>query len=119
MSASCWRRAAGHIARRSPARELGIDSDGFFELAQRPQRVTVVGGGYIAVEIAGVFAALGSQVTMVVRGATLLREFDPLLIEAAHEGLANAGARVITHATPTELVKTPLGISVRLKGANA
>lgn len=96
--------------------ELGIDSDGFFELAQRPQRVTVVGGGYIAVEIAGVFAALGSQVTMVVRGATLLREFDPLLIEAAHEGLANAGARVITHATPTELAKTPLGISVRLLG---
>jgi glutathione reductase (NADPH) len=96
--------------------ELGIDSDGFFELAQRPQRVTVVGGGYIAVEIAGVFAALGSQVTMVVRGATLLREFDPLLIEAAHEGLANAGARVITHATPTELAKSPLGISVRLLG---
>ena len=96
--------------------ELGIDSDGFFDLAQRPQRVTVVGGGYIAVEIAGVFAALGSQVTMVVRGATLLREFDPLLIEAAHEGLGAAGARVITHATPTELAKTPLGISVHLKG---
>ena len=37
-----------------PGAELGIDSDGFFELAQRPQRVTVVGGGYIAVEIAGV-----------------------------------------------------------------
>ena len=70
--------------------ELGIDSDGFFALAQRPQRVTVVGGGYIAVEIAGVFAALGSQVTMVVRGATLLREFDPLLIEAAHEGLGHS-----------------------------
>lgn len=96
--------------------ELGIDSDGFFELAQRPQRVTVVGGGYIAVEIAGVFAALGSQVTLVVRGATLLREFDPLLMEAAHEGLTTAGARIITHATPTELVKTPLGISVHLKG---
>ena len=96
--------------------ELGIDSDGFFELAQRPQRVTVVGGGYIAVEIAGVFAALGSQVTMVVRGATLLREFDPLLVEAAHEGLANAGARIITHATPTELDKTQLGTSVHLKG---
>jgi glutathione reductase (NADPH) len=98
-----------------PGAELGIDSDGFFALAQRPQRVTVVGGGYIAVEIAGVFAALGSQVTLVMRGATLLREFDPLLIEAAHEGLANAGARIITHSTPTELEKTALGISVHLK----
>jgi glutathione reductase (NADPH) len=96
--------------------DLGIDSDGFFELAQRPQRVTVVGGGYIAVEIAGVFAALGSQVTMVVRGGTLLREFDPMLVEAAHEGLAAAGARIITHSTPTELAKTPLGICVHLKG---
>jgi glutathione reductase (NADPH) len=67
------------------------------------------------VEIAGVFAALGSQVTLVMRGATLLREFDPLLIEAAHEGLANAGARIITHSTPTELEKSALGISVHLK----
>jgi glutathione reductase (NADPH) len=99
--------------------ELGIDSDGFFELAQRPQRVTVAGGGYIAVEIAGVFAALGSQVTMVVRGATLLREFDPLLIEAAHEGLTGAGARILTHSTPTELAQTASGISVHLKGGES
>jgi glutathione reductase (NADPH) len=88
-----------------PGAELGIDSDGFFELAQRPQRVTVIGGGYIAVEIAGVFAALGSQVTMVVRGASLLREFDPLLIEAAQEGLVQAGAALLTQREPTALAR--------------
>jgi glutathione reductase (NADPH) len=88
-----------------PGAELGIDSDGFFELAQRPQRVTVVGGGYIAVEIAGVLAALGSHVTQVVRGATLLRDFDPLLIQAAHEGLAKAGAKLILEQSPTALAR--------------
>jgi glutathione reductase (NADPH) len=99
-----------------PGSELGIDSDGFFELAQRPQRVTVIGGGYIAVEIAGVFAALGSQVTMVVRGASLLREFDPLLIEAAQEGLVQAGAALLTQREPTALARAADGarIDVRL-----
>jgi len=86
-----------------PGAELGLDSDGFFALEQRPQRVTVVGGGYIAVEIAGVFAVLGSEVTMIVRGPTLVREFDPLLIEAAHEGLIGAGARLLLQAAPTQL----------------
>jgi glutathione reductase (NADPH) len=99
--------------------ELGLDSDGFFEMAQRPKTVTVVGGGYIAVEIAGVFAALGSQVTMVVRGTTLLREFDSLLIEAAHEGLVGAGVRILTHSTPTELARTASGICVHLKSGES
>ncbi len=43
-----------------PGAALAIDSDGFFELTSRPERVTVIGGGYIGVEIAGVLAALGS-----------------------------------------------------------
>ena len=96
--------------------ELGIDSDGFFALGQRPQRVTVMGGGYIAVEIAGVFAALGSEVTVVVRGAHLLREFDPLLVEAAQEGLTQAGVILMTQTVPTQLTRAADGqrIDVRL-----
>jgi glutathione reductase (NADPH) len=99
-----------------PGAELGIDSDGFFELEQRPGRVTVVGGGYISLEIAGVFAALGSAVTVVARAASLLRDFDPLLIEAAKEGLAQAGAALILQASPTQLVRAcdGKGIDVRL-----
>ena len=89
--------------------ELGIDSDGFFELAQRPQKVTVVGGGYIGLEIAGVFAALGSAVTVVVRGPTLLRGFDPILIEAAHEGLVQAGATLLLQSSPTQLERAAGG----------
>jgi glutathione reductase (NADPH) len=99
-----------------PGAELGIDSDGFFGLAERPRRVTVIGGGYIAVEIAGVFAALGSEVSVVFRGPALLRDFDPLLIEAAHEGLTLAGASVRSQRVPTALARSGHGdrIDVRL-----
>lgn len=64
-----------------PGAELGIDSDGFFALEQQPRRVAVVGAGYIAVELAGVFNGLGSEVTMLVRGKQLLRNFDALLAD--------------------------------------
>jgi len=97
-----------------PGAELGIDSDGFFALPERPRRVTVVGGGYIAIEIAGVFAALGSEVTMVVRGGTLLREFEPMLIEATHEGLQQAGAKLITQAAPTQLERAEDGRGIEV-----
>ena len=62
-----------------PGADLGIDSDGFFALTQQPRRVAIVGAGYIAVELAGVFNGLGSEVTMLVRGPHLLRNFDTLL----------------------------------------
>jgi glutathione reductase (NADPH) len=99
-----------------PGAELGIDSDGFFALEQRPQRVTVLGAGYIGVEIAGVFAALGSEVAVVARGAHLLRGFDPLLVEAAQEGLATAGATLLLQTRPTALARAADGrrIDVRL-----
>lgn len=64
-----------------PGAEFGIDSDGFFALARQPRRVAVVGAGYIAVELAGVFNALGSEVSMLVRGPHLLRPFDAMLRE--------------------------------------
>jgi glutathione reductase (NADPH) len=50
-----------------PGAEFGITSDGFFELGERPQRVLVAGSGYIAVELAGVFNGLGSDVQLVIR----------------------------------------------------
>ena len=92
-----------------PGAELGIDSDGFFELATRPERVTIVGGGYIAVEIAGVFAALGSQVTMVLRHDAVLRHFDVMLGEGALESLREAGVTVLTQAVPASLARDAAG----------
>ena len=62
-----------------PGVEHGITSDGFFELKERPSRAVVVGAGYVAVELAQIFAGLGSNTTLAVRGDTVLRHFDTLV----------------------------------------
>ncbi|HEY5971962.1 MAG TPA: glutathione-disulfide reductase [Pseudoxanthomonas sp.] len=59
-----------------PGAELGLVSDDFFNLCEAPGRVAIVGGGYIAVELAGILQALGSQVELFVRGRRLLQSFD-------------------------------------------
>src|SRR5690606_7076234 len=64
-----------------PGAEHGIDSDGFFALSELPRRTAVVGAGYIAVELAGVLNALGSQTHLFVRQHAPLRNFDPLISE--------------------------------------
>ena len=99
-----------------PGAELGIDSDGFFELAARPDAVTIVGGGYIAVELAGVFAALGSRVTMLLRSDRVLRDFDSLLAEGALEALRDSGVDVRLHSLPVGLARGVSGIDVALPG---
>jgi glutathione reductase (NADPH) len=80
----------------TPGAELGITSDGFFELDHRPQRIVVVGGGYIAVEFAGLLNALGSDVTLLLRGEHLLRSFDATLRETLMEEMQKAGINILT-----------------------
>jgi glutathione reductase (NADPH) len=77
-----------------PGAELGVTSDDFFELDALPHRVTVVGGGYIALELAGIFRALGSEVTVAVRGDGLLHGFDPMIGGALADELRRAGSRL-------------------------
>jgi glutathione reductase (NADPH) len=79
-----------------PGAEHGITSDGFFALESRPQRVAIVGAGYIAVELAGVLRAFGSDVTLVARGEQLLRRFEPLLRDTLMEELATTGISVLS-----------------------
>ncbi|OCH85214.1 glutathione reductase [Obba rivulosa] len=74
-----------------PGADLGITSDGFFELREQPKRVAVVGAGYIAVELAGVFNTLGSEVHMFTRGDTVLRTFDPTLQETLTGWMTHTG----------------------------
>jgi glutathione reductase (NADPH) len=92
-----------------PGVELGLSSDGFFLLPERPQRVAVVGGSYIAVELAAIFAGLGSQVTLVLRGESVLRSFEPMLGEASLKSLRDEGIEVAMHAAPSALTKKPDG----------
>jgi len=62
-----------------PGAELGIDSDGFFDIETQPKKVAIVGAGYIAIEIAGMFHHLGTETHLFIRHDKFLRTFDPLI----------------------------------------
>ena len=97
--------------------EYGIDSDGVFELSTLPKRVAVVGAGYIAVELAGVFNSFGVETHLFVRQHAPLRNFDPLIVETLLEVMAQDGIRLHTQAIPQEVVKNSDG-SLTLKLAD-
>ncbi len=71
--------------------EIACVSDAVFELDSLPKRVVVLGGGYIALECAGIFNALGAQTTLVHRNDVLLRAFDRGLVSRCFEGLKARG----------------------------
>src|SRR5262245_38872602 len=83
----------------------GIPSDGFFELAELPRRVAVVGSGYIAVELAGVLQALGSEVALMIRHDALLRHFDALLAEKLMSAMTASGVEVVTKMNTVALTR--------------
>ena len=95
-----------------PGAELGIDSDGFFELESQPEKVALIGSGYIAVELAGVLRGLGSEVHLLVRKDSVLRSFDEMLQKAAIEALQASGVIMHFYVTPKALEKASGGISV-------
>ncbi|HEY4158194.1 MAG TPA: FAD-dependent oxidoreductase, partial [Polyangiaceae bacterium] len=92
-----------------PGVKLGITSDGFFELKSRPGRVLIVGGGYVAVELCGVLAALGSRVTLALRHEHPLRSFDPMLGEALSEALTERGIEIVKNARAAHVERTNMG----------
>jgi glutathione reductase (NADPH) len=77
-----------------PGIEHSHSSDGFFEFKQQPKRVAVVGAGYIAVELAGVLNALGTEVDLIVRHDHVLRNFDASISETLTELLEAQGIRL-------------------------
>ena len=93
--------------------ELGITSDGFFELPRQPKRVAVVGAGYVAVELAGVFRALGSEVVLLARRASVLMSFDEMLREAVTREMAADGVEIHTHSHVREAMRDGRGITLR------
>ncbi len=96
-----------------PGRELGITSDGFFELERAPARIVIAGAGYVALELAGIFQALGTSVVLCARGPALLSDFDPMLGEAARQELERAGGRVMTDFVLAEARPTAPGRVLR------
>lgn len=78
-----------------PGAELGITSDGFFDIGKLPKKMAFVGAGYIAVELAGVMNAIGVETHIYMRGNTFLRNFDPMVQETLSRRYEDAG--VIFH----------------------
>jgi len=88
-----------------PGAELGLTSDGFFAFEQQPQRVAVLGAGYIAVELAGMMQALGTDVTLAIRHEQFLREFDEMLSQQLMTAMQEDGVTVQTQFTAAGLKK--------------
>jgi glutathione reductase (NADPH) len=90
---------------RLPGAELGITSDGFFELETRPERVAVVGSGYIACELASAFQALGSDTELFIRKDHLLTHFDVMLGKALMREMLADGLAIHTGVVPAALLE--------------
>lgn len=93
-----------------PGMELGITSDGFFELETRPDRVLIAGSGYVSVELAGVFAALGSATHVVVRKDRVLRSFDHMLSTELMAAMRKSGIALDTGVIPSSVERMSDGL---------
>ncbi len=102
-----------------PGAELGITSDGFFELATRPAKVAIVGSGYIAAELAGVLSGLGSTVSVFMRHERPLRSFDVMLSAALCHEMGVAGIELVRHAVPAALAADAGGHTLTLADGRA
>ncbi len=95
-----------------PGAELGITSDGFFELSEQPKRVLIAGSGYIAVELAGIFSGVGSETQVIVRKDGVLRDFDSMLSSELMQTMRKNGISLDTGVVPASVRKTDDGVIV-------
>lgn len=94
--------------------EHAITSNEAFHLDELPPRIIVVGGGYIAVEFAGIFNGMGSKVTQVYRGPEILRGFDDDIRTVLHEEMSKKGIDVRTNTDVASVEKTDGGLLVHM-----
>ncbi|KAK2594570.1 Glutathione reductase [Conoideocrella luteorostrata] len=88
-----------------PGAELGINSDGFFDIDKQPKKVAIVGAGYIAVEFAGMFNALGTETHLFIRHKTFLRNFDPMIQESVTNEYERLGVHVHKESQASKIEK--------------
>jgi len=86
-----------------PGADLGITSDGFFELERRPDKVAIVGAGYVSVEFGGLLRALGADVTILTRRKRLLRSFDAMLGDRLLAQMEHDGVQVLREVQPAQV----------------
>lgn len=97
-----------------PGSEHGISSNEMFYLDQLPKTAVILGGGYIAVEFAGILNGLGVETHLVYRGSALLKSFDREMVEKVQEGMQVKGVKIHLNSTIEAISKTEDGLSVLL-----
>ena len=95
-----------------PGSEHALSSNEMFSLEQLPEKAVVVGGGYIAVEFAGILNGLGVETHLVYRGPQLLKSFDREMTAKVTEGMAEKGINIHLNRQINEIVKTDAGLSL-------
>jgi glutathione reductase (NADPH) len=99
-----------------PGARHAITSNEAFDLPTFPKRIVIAGGGYIAVEFAGIFAGLGSEVTLIYRGDNILRGFDEDMRTGLREAYEKRGIRFVFNDTFTGIEKTADGLRATTRG---
>ncbi|GBG63073.1 hypothetical protein CBR_g36558 [Chara braunii] len=88
-----------------PGKEYGITSDEALELPERPQSICIIGGGYIALEFASIFNALGTETHVLIRQPKVLRGFDEEIRDFLGEQLQTRGIKIHNRASPVSVEK--------------
>lgn len=102
-----------------PGVEHAIDSDRALDLESLPERMIVAGGGYIAVEFAGIFRSLGVEVTVVIRGDRLLRGFDTDLARHLEQEMRRGGVTIRTGSRIAAIRESARGLVVETEEGDA
>ena len=102
------------VPQHLPGRELVITSNEAFHLERLPRRIAIVGGGYIAVEFAGIFSGLGVETILIYRGEQILRGFDLDLRSGLAAEMKKKGIEILTHADVERVEKSGDGVRLTL-----
>ena len=98
-----------------PGIEYAITSDDIFHLKEQPQRLVILGGGYIGSEFACILNGLGSDVTQIIRNDKILRGFDEDLQTEIQQAMGNHGIKILNNSEITGIEKTDSGLKVTVR----
>jgi glutathione reductase (NADPH) len=107
--------ATPFVPRHLPGHELAITSNEAFHLEQLPRRICIVGGGYIAVEFAGIFQGLGVETILIYRGEKILRGFDDDVRDHLTAEMLKKGIEIRCGAEVSKIEKSGEGVRVTLE----
>jgi glutathione reductase (NADPH) len=110
--------AAPFVPRHLPGHELAITSNEAFDLDFLPRRMVIVGGGYIAVEFAGIFAGLGVETILLLRGEKILRGFDDDIRNHLAAEMKKKGIDIRVKSDVTKIERSGDGVRITLENGD-